>query len=689
MTDPVSPRRWLVCLGLALALVSLVGCSLPLGQGEAPTAPAATTRPTTEEADPTEAPAPTLAASAPTAAPAPGVTAPAQASGGAKPDYQQAACKFNKPADVDVTCGYLIVPEDRSKPDVRTIKLHVAVFKSKSANPEPDPVVYLEGGPGGHALDNLEFSFPSSFEPFTENRDFITFDQRGIGFSEPALDCPELTEAAYQKVEQNVSSEQSIQSDTAAVLKCRERLAQSGVNLAAYTSAANAADLNDLRIALGYDTWNLYGISYGTRLALTTMRDFPEGIRSVILDSTYPLQAALDVDVPASAARVFTVFFDGCAADTACNQGFPNLETRFYELVDRLNKEPVTVPATDPFSNKEYQVLLNGDKLIQTLFQSFYATDAIPLLPKAIDAAYQGTDYSLLARFYLLFGAAQSKFLSYGMYFSVQCGEEASFETREQLVDADKAYPEQRNTFDAASTYEVCQQWGAKPAAPVENQPVTSDLPTLVLSGEYDPITPPAYNQEAAKTLSNSYLFKYPGIGHGVSVSGPCPLEMTKAFLNEPTSEPDSECIKSMGEPAFDVPGAPVTLVPFTNSTNGIKGVVPEGWSETNPGIYTRSSAGDVALLLQVLPGNKENALDLLTQQFKLGKLPAEQDSRTTAALEWSLYEFTLQGQPADLALAEGNQRTYLVLLASNPTERQSLHDQVFIPVIDAYTPPT
>ena len=672
---------------LVLAML-LAACSFGTQAEQSPTAPAGSA--------PTAAPAPAATApaeqaGAPTQPPpdAAATAAPAQTSAAAKPDYQEAECKFSKPAGVTVTCGDLTVPEDRSKPDGKTIKLHVAVFKSKSANPQPDPVVYLEGGPGGHALENLEFSFPSSFEPFTENRDFITFDQRGIGFSEPALDCTELTDAAYQKVEQNVSSDQSIQIDIAAALKCRERLASSGVNLAAYTSAANAADLNDLRIALGYDKWNLYGISYGTRLALTTMRDFPDGIRSVILDSTYPLQAALDVDVPTSAARVFKVFFDGCAADEACNQGFPNLQTRFYELVDRLNKEPVTVPTADPFSNKEYKVLLNGDKLIQMLFSSFYATDAIPLLPKAIDAAYKGTDYSLLARFYLLFGAAQSKFVSYGMYFSVQCGEEAQFETREQLVDADKAYPEQRNTFDAASTYEVCQQWGAKPAAPVENEPVTSDLPTLVLSGEYDPITPPAYNQEVAKTLSNSYLFEFPGIGHGVSISGPCPLEMTKAFLSEPTTEPDSACIKSMGEPAFDVPGAAVNLVPFTNTTYGIKGVVPEGWTENNPGIYTRSSAGDVALLLQALPGNKESALGLLAKQFNLDKPPAETDTRKTEALEWSLYEFTLQGQPVDLALAEGDQRTYLVLLASDPTERQSLHDQVFLPVVDAYTPTT
>ncbi|MEO7910549.1 MAG: alpha/beta hydrolase [Roseiflexaceae bacterium] len=668
---------------LALAALALAACSFaPLGQADAPTSAPANIPATGGIPTASGVPAATQPATAETPA------APAtQSATAAAPAYQQAECKFNKPAGIGVTCGYLTVPEDRNTPNGKTIRLHVAVFKSQSSNPAPDPVVYLEGGPGGHALDNAEFSFQGRFDPFLENRDFIMFDQRGTGFSEPALDCTELTDAAFQKLDQNVSSDQSNKIDTDATLKCHERLVKAGINLAAYTSAANAADLNDLRIALGYDTWNLYGISYGTRLALTEMRDFPTGVRSVILDSSYPLQASLDLDVPASAARVFSVLFDGCAADAACNQSYPQLKTMFFELVNQLNTKPVTVSATDPLTNKEYQVVLNGDKLISTLFQSFYATEVIPLLPKAIDAAHSGRDYSLLARLHLLFGAAQSKYISYGMYFSVQCGEETRFETQQQLVDADQPYPEQHNTFDAASAYSVCQQWGAKPAAEVENEPVTSNLPTLVLSGEYDPITPPNYNQAVAKTLSKSFLFEFPGIGHGVSISDPCPLGIAKAFLNEPSATPVSTCIKAMREPAFDLPSGPVTLKPFENKSFGIKGVAPEGWAENTPGIYIRSNASNVVLLQQVAPGTRDNALQLFSQQFKLAKPPAATGSRKTSSLAWSLYEFTVQGQPVDLALAEQDQKTYIVLLASEPAERKALYDQLFLPVIDAYTP--
>jgi pimeloyl-ACP methyl ester carboxylesterase len=671
-------------LALVFCLL-LSACANPLAQAPAPSAqpaaPSATSAapvaapPTAEspsDVSPTDA-SPTAAMPQPTAA--------------AKPNYAQAACKFAKPPQIDVTCGYLTVPQDRSKADGKTLRLHVAVFKSKSANPAPDPVVYLEGGPGGHALENIADSFQERFAPFLTDRDFIMFDQRGTGYSEPVLDCQELVDAAYQKLDQNLSTDESTQIDLAAAHKCHDRLVGAGIDLAAYTSAANAADLNDLRIALGYDTWNLYGISYGTRLALTAMRDFPSGIRSVILDSSYPLQASLDADVPTGAARVFKVFFDGCAADAGCNQHYPNLKTTFYELVDRLNKQPVTASATDPFSGKEYKVLLNGDKLISTLFQSFYVTEVIPRLPRAIVAAHAGSDYSLLARLALIFGAAEGKFISYGMYFSVQCGEETRFETREQLVAADQAYPEQQNVFDAESSLEVCQQWGAKPANPIENEPVTSDLPTLVLSGEYDPITPPNYNQTVAKTLSRSFLFEFPGIGHGVSIADQCPLNIAKAFLNKPTTAPDSTCIKAMHEPAFIVPGAAAKLTPFTNTRFGIKGVTPEGWAEEAPGVYSRSSAGDVTLLQQALPSTRDATLELLSNQFKLDKPPSSTGSRKTDHLTWSLYEMTVQGQSVDLALAEQGSKTYLVLLASDPSERSSLYDQVFLPVINAFTP--
>lgn len=168
-------------------------------------------------------------------------------------------------------------------------------------------------------------------------------------------------------------------------------LAAEGIDLKQYNTLTNAADLEDLRLALGYEQWNLLGSSYGTRLALTAMREYPQGIRSVVLDSTRPLQIN-ESQTPADAERAFQTLFRGCAADPTCNAAYPDLERVFYDLVEQLNTKPVTLPGIDPFTGRTYDVLINGDTMISTLFQAMYSTEIIPLLPRAIyDAARKGS----------------------------------------------------------------------------------------------------------------------------------------------------------------------------------------------------------------------------------------------------------------------------------------------------------
>ena len=139
----------------------------------------------------------------------------------------------------------------------------------------------------------------------------------------------------------------SLSLGTEAICSCHDRLVSEDINLAAYNSAESAADLNDLRLTLGYEEWNLVGISYGTRLALTAMRDYPEGIRCVILDSTYPLQVSLYAEMPANFDRALNVFFHGCTTDPACSEAYPELEIVFFQLVDQLNDSPITFSATN------------------------------------------------------------------------------------------------------------------------------------------------------------------------------------------------------------------------------------------------------------------------------------------------------------------------------------------------------
>ena len=601
------------------------------------------------------------------------------------PQFEFSTYQFVVVPGETVDCGYLTVSELHSEPEGAMIRIPVAIFRSYSDDPAPDPIIYLAGGPGEHALESMEISF-SRFKPFLADRDLIVFDQRGTGYSEPSLDCPEFINLTYEYLDQSLSPEESGALITDAFASFRHRLVSEGVDLSAYNSAENAADLNDLRIALGYEEWNLYGVSYGTRLAQTAMRDYPEGIRSVILDSTYPLAANLYTEMSANCARAFRVFFDGCAFDPVCTETYPDLEGTFYELVDQLNGSPITIPVTHPFTGNSSDMLVDGDELISFLFQSLYSTDLIPVLPKII---YDICDekYEIFA---LLMGAflADAKSMSIGMYYSVQCGEEAHFAKPEEYATSSLDYPELQGIFDPSSPEggicSMCEIWDVEESSPIENEPVVSDIPTLILAGQYDPVTPPAWGQMVAQSLENSFYFEFPGIGHGAAISGKeCPLNITLAFLDDPTAKPDGSEIAEMGGPDFLVPETEIALVPYTNEAFRITGVVPEGWEEIASGLHV-APLGLALIMQQAVPGlGTEELLGFLTDQFGIDEIPEKVGSLEAGDMHWSLYEFQVMGMPIDLAIAEEGGTSYFILLQSPADDHDFYYKEVYISAIE------
>lgn len=458
----------------------------------------------------------------------------------ALPRFIETRCAFSKPELREVRCGNLVVLEDRSQPEGGTVTLHVAIFKSDSESPAPDPIVYLEGGPGASALKAMPFVL-TQFEPLLADRDVIVLDQRGVGYSQPSLTCPEVNEALNKTLRERLSTSAETALFMEALGQCHGRLTEGGVNLAAYNSAESAADVNDLRQALGYEQWNLLGVSYGTRLALTVMRDYPQGIRSVILDSTYPPQVDLYAEMPANLMRALRLLFDGCAADPYCNSNFPQLESVLFELVRQLNENPISVSLTHPLTFERFpNVAVDGTDLLEFLFNALYDSSLIPSLPAVIYGIGYG-DYSTLA-YVMQSQLEEYGFFSNGMYMSVQCTEEVPFSSREAVSAALDAYPQIRDVFvdpgSGTTIFDACASWGAPGAEPIENQPVNSDIPTLILAGEYDPITPPAWGQLAAQGLSHSFYFEFPGYAHGVGFAGECPLRLIQDFLRDPASQP-------------------------------------------------------------------------------------------------------------------------------------------------------
>ncbi len=451
------------------------------------------------------------------------------------PSYQPTACPFAIPGGVAIECGTLTVPEDHANPNGRQIHLAVArIYSSSGLAAQPDPVLYLAGGPGEGALREVNTWVNY---PIRQKRDIILLDQRGTGFSQPVLNCPPMH--SYDDVE-----------------ACRAQLVGAGIDLSAYNSAQSAADIADLHAALGVRTWNLLGISYGTRLALAVMRDHPEGIRSVILDSVYPPQVNDWEEFATDEVNAFSTLFNACAAVPACNGAYPDLENAFYRTVAQLNSQPILYNPT-PGSDA---VALDGDHLVGIVFRALYQTHNLPNLPKVIYGVTQG-DYSLLSQLdagqlfshsYLAQSADQRG--AAGMYNSVVCSEEIPFTSYDKaLANAEAARPELRDRFVLAvkSAFNTCAIWSVTPASPIEALPVTSDLPALVLAGKYDPATPVAWSQSAAKTLSHSFFFEFPGTAHGAIDGGDCPKNIMLAFLDNPTLPPDSGCIHNMRDVQF------------------------------------------------------------------------------------------------------------------------------------------
>jgi hypothetical protein len=283
------------------------------------------------------------------------------------------------------------------------------------------------------------------------------------------------------------------------------------------------------------------------------------------------------------------------------------------------------------------------------------------------------------------------------MQISVQCYDEISFTTEAELAAGLEDYPLLRNFLDSAPTLgpgfvDLCDAWGAGEADAIENEPVTSTIPTLILAGEYDPITPPAWGQEVNELLVNSDYVEFPGQGHGPTLQNACAVEVMQEFINDPTKTPEANCIDRMTAPNFAVPSeAPetVALVPFTNDNFGISGLVPDGWSEIATGVYRRaSSAVDPVLIIQqAAPGTDAAGLvELLGNQLNM-EIPESVGSREANGFTWTLHQFETQGVTIDLAVTENDGTGYLVMLQSSPDERDALYESVFLPAVDALTP--
>lgn len=470
-------------------------------------------------------------------------------SGAGKQDAGVAGFKSTACADFSLTgmsasgveCGWVTVPEDHTKSGGKTLDLPVAVLKATGPSPAKDAVVFIPGGPGGGAIDRVTDRWGSEVYPlWRENRDVILFDPRGTGFNQPKLDCPEYAKQFTDNLAQKLSPSEDIDNLVAALRSCHDRLVGDGVDLGVYTSAQIARDVAEIIHALGYTSYNVYGISAGTRVALTIVRDVPEGVRSVVLDS--PPAIAGPIVFAKDAEYGFKALFAACAADAKCAQAYPDLEQTMIDTVAKLDANPVSVGGTPPTA------IVSGTRYLLALWDRLWL-EAFARVPPLIMDAAQGKPPVYPA----------TTDLAYGMSYSVLCSEEYPFDTKTHAADlagVDSPYVS-LDQFDF-QTEGACKFWTVRPPDPKEDEAIVSDLPTLILSGSLDPIAPHYYADQIAETLSKSQHLLFENFGHGILLSNvdkaapSCAQNITRAFLDAPTAPVDSSCQKDLPQIAWD-----------------------------------------------------------------------------------------------------------------------------------------
>lgn len=579
----------------------------------------------------------------------------------------------------DVECGILQVPENWSKPDGRQISITYVILKSANPTPRADPILYLEGGPGGSALTGIDAYAGQIFDEMRQDRDIVLFDQRGTQFSSP-LTCSIFTVdelfdssmfgsgASANTVELTPEFDEAQLMDDARVSvgadtrRCVNELTASGIDLRQYNSVASANDAVALMDALGYPTYNLFGISYGTRLALVLMRDHPDaGIRSVVLDSSFPPEIPGFERFVTEAHEVVMQLFADCKIDPVCDGAYPDLKERFKTLLRNAETSPIqatdgtVVTALDlvnvvtgissytesaayiPLMIAEleqgnattYNAIVSGsivgsdaedaasesdgsaeaapsaavsaapagvvdidanaqaeafiasikarasqlspddsdtvltlltwlDKVprtresLQSFIEKSFVGDAQADNREALLAELSGLSDAAVARVFTLMADTVDLIdiytigLNQPMFNSVECHEEAPFEDFSNVIANAESLEIPELAYGAitfmAEQFATCEFWPSGRANDVESKAVVSDIPTLIMAGNYDFQTPVSWNRSAFVNLSGSFYVQFPSSGHGVIAQSQCAKDVAREFIDTPFKQPNSGC---------------------------------------------------------------------------------------------------------------------------------------------------
>ena len=422
---------------------------------------------------------------------------------------------------IKARCGTLLRPENPADADSPPIELSVAVVPALDLEPEPDPFVPLAGGPGGSAIEFYS-AYAGAFEPVRRHRDILLVDQRGTG-SSARMDCDvddDIIEGAF-------SEEQVLE----ATRDCLESLPH---DPRFFTTSVAVSDLEAVREALGYGPLNLYGVSYGSRVAQHFAKRYPGSVRSIVLDGVVPPQVVLGPEIATEAQEALDDIFARCAADDACNRRFPDLPQAFARIRAQLEEQPVTVEIPNPLSGRRESVDFGAPELAGAVRLLAYHANSIALLPLLIDTAAAGHFEPLAAQFQMI-SEQMSDALALGMHNAVMCSEDAPYYDA-GVIDRDALEASYIGIVQLEAIQAMCSLWPAGPVDEDFREPLDTGTPVLLLSGDADPITPPRYASLAMVDLERARHVIGAEQGHGQAAVG-CTPQLIGDFVA--SADPD------------------------------------------------------------------------------------------------------------------------------------------------------
>lgn len=461
-------------------------------------------------------------------------------------------CWFVQKDDWPVSvCGVLKVPEDYSKPQGKQVELPFIIFKAIDVDNKKHPLVVAGGGGPGGALGITEENKHTFNETawlhwysstIDDGRNLVLIDNRGVGSSVPRLDCYEVEEASMGSLGRTLDNNDLVKLTKESFGACRQRLTEQGVDISQYHLINAAKDLEELRIGLAVDQLNVYGVSYGTRIALEFERLYPDSTRALILDGIYPQSVKAYEDEPRHNSEAMMRVIKKCQDDSDCFGQFGfNLEERLSNFLKQLEENPITVSITSPVDYDPIDVVVTPDVFFDSLYSMMYDEAVISYLPKYMYATFKGnTDYltELVRDYYVNEIVVDS--LDEGAYASYVCFDEIPFTDFSAARESLKKYPFQHysNSLAFFMVEAMCETWDVPVAKADFKEKYKIHTPVLIYSGELDPVTPAELAKAVVEVASVSWDMEWPNISHGVMFSSDCADWTAQAFLNNPESDP-------------------------------------------------------------------------------------------------------------------------------------------------------